>query len=204
MYKVCQCCPISPISLACWRSSGEGAEEVGCGRRRCGEGSGSWCCGCVCVCWKGPSWLPRCSAPGNRSPDPGTRAGEAALRGAWPLLVSSGPLQSPVPFESPSAWSGPWSTSGPGSRSSGHAASKRQKNPNRRRRCDWFRNHHRRVVQPVRTVSAERNGSMRAQKRHLRENIRHAPPSRASPRAIVVFSPRLPLCLPPILAIMRR
>lgn len=99
MYKVCQCCPISPISLACWRSSGEGAEEVGCGRRRCGEGSGSWCCGCVCVCWKGPSWLPRCSAPGNRSPDPGTRAGEAALRGAWPLLVSSGPLQSPVPFE---------------------------------------------------------------------------------------------------------
>lgn len=127
MYKVCQCCPISPISLACWRSSGEGAEEVGCGRRRCGEGSGSWCCGCVCVCWKGPSWLPRCSAPGNRSPDPGTRAGEAALRGAWPLLVSSGPLQSPVPFESPSAWSGPWSTSGPGSGSSGHAASKRQK-----------------------------------------------------------------------------
>lgn len=93
---------------------------------------------------------------------------------------------------------------GPGSGSSGHAASKRQKNTNRRRQCDWFRNHHRRAVQPVRTVSAERNGSMRAQKRHLRENIRHAPPSRASPRALVVFSPRLPLCLPPILAIMRR
>jgi len=145
--------------------------------------------GVVGVCWKGPSWLPRCSAPGNRPPDPATRAGEAAnerplaQRAFTPgsLAATIQSRTSPVSIgidhrELPSLQIGDNNVTGFETTA---GALRIQSEPCQRGGTD----------------------GRREPRRASRERKHPARPSRASlPR----LSPRLPLCFLQILAIMRR
>lgn len=188
------------------RSPGDGPAAKELRRWAVGAGDAARAAGVgvvgVCVCWKGPSWLPRCSAPGNRPPDPGTRAGEAALREAWPLLVSSGPFQSPVPLESPSAWSGPWRTSGPGSGASGHAASEREKIQIGDDNVTGFETTTGGLC--IQSEPCQRRGTVGESPEETSDEETSSTLLRPALPLLVALSPCLPLCLPQILAIMGR
>lgn len=203
MYNVAQCCLISPISLAWWRSSGEGAEEVGRGRRRCGEGGGSWCCGCVCVCAgrEGPflaatlqrtrQQAPRSGDQGRRGSTPRSPAATGQFRTSLSSHLSPAPLrvsivrawvcldhQIVLPAKGKKIQIGDDNVTGFETTTGGLCI---QSEPCQRRRTG--------DESPEETP-----------RRDMREKTSGARPV----LPLVVFSPRLPLCLPQLLAIMGR